>query len=166
MATQQQIMGFQNMARYIGEHVKIIAQDPEEKARVAQYGKDIGVLMNTVNAYGERLKEQQQAQAQQGGGEPGAAQEAAAKAQALQIMTKAKVESQDMLAAGKEDRTHKKWLADQERKAQAHQAEIANRLAQPKIEAAAADIKTAAEIRRDDAKAKAEPEKPTKKDTE
>jgi hypothetical protein len=154
MATRAEIVGFQNMARYIGEHIQIIAQDPEEKARVAEYGKDLGVLMNTVKAYGQRLQEQMQAQAQgQGGGEPGAAQEAAGKAEALKIQTQAKIESQDMLAAGKEDRTHKKWLADQERKAQAHQLDMANRLKQTEVEVAATDLRTAAEIKRDNAKA-------------
>jgi hypothetical protein len=166
MATRAEVLGFQNMARYIGDHVQIIAQDPEEKARVAQYGKDLGVLMNTVKAYGQRLQEQQQAQAPGGGAQSDPAQEAAGKAQALKVMTDAKVQSQDMLAAGKEARTHKKWEADQARKQEAHQVDIANRLAQPNIEAATADIRTAAEIRRDDAKAKAAPEKPTKKDTE
>jgi hypothetical protein len=162
MATRAEIVGFQNLARYIGEHIQIIAQDPEEKARVAKYGKDLGVLMNTVKAYGQRLQEQMQAQSQDGG-QPGQDQEGAAKAQSLMLQTKAKVESQDMLAAGKEDRTHKKWQADQVRKAEAHQVEMANKLRQTEVEVAATDLRTAAEIKRDNAKAE---NQPTKKDNE
>lgn len=158
MATRAQVGGFQNMARYIGEHIQIIAQDPEEKARVAQYQKDLGILMNTVSAYGQRLQEQEQAQAQGAGqGEASAGQDAAGKAEALKIQTQAKIESQDMLAAGKEARTHQKWQADQERKAQAHQLDMANRIKQTEVETAATDIRTAAEIKRADAVAENQP---------
>lgn len=70
MATPQQIQGFNNVAAHIGQHIQILAQNPQEKQRVKVYGDDLGKLMNLVKAYQQRLQEaaQQQAQANGGGG--------------------------------------------------------------------------------------------------
>lgn len=67
MATKDQIAGFSNMAQYIGQQIQIIAQNPEEKQRVKQYGDDLGKLMNLVKAYAQRLAEQQKKAAQTNG---------------------------------------------------------------------------------------------------
>jgi hypothetical protein len=67
MATKDQIAGFGNMAQYIGQQIQIIAQNPEEKGRVKEYGDDLGKLMNMVKAYAQRLAEQQKKAAQANG---------------------------------------------------------------------------------------------------
>ena len=87
------IQGLQNMANHIGQHIQIIAQDPNEKQRVKQYGDQLGKMMNLVKAMAQRLMEQMKQQQQQG---PQGDPQAAAKMQAtiIQAQTKAKLTSQ------------------------------------------------------------------------
>lgn len=62
-ATIDEIIGLQNMAGHIAQHIQLIARDKAEKERVRKYGDDLKNLMNMVKAYQQRLQESQQEQA-------------------------------------------------------------------------------------------------------
>ena len=114
MAKPEQIMGLQNMAQHITQHLQILSQDKNEKQAVAAFGKELGKLMNFVKAVAQRLQEQmkKQQQAQGQNGDP----QAAAKIQATVISAKAKAE------LGKESHSQKtaqrqlSWEMDEKRK--------------------------------------------------
>lgn len=64
MATAQEIIGLQNMAAHIQQHMQIISQDETQKQRIKQYGDALGKMMNMVKAYAQRLQERMQKQAE------------------------------------------------------------------------------------------------------
>jgi len=86
MGTTEQLLGLQNMADNISQHIAIISQDPNEKQRVKQYGDQLGKLMNLVKAFAQRLQEKMQQQNGQSGVDP----EAMARIQAMQMQAEAK----------------------------------------------------------------------------
>lgn len=90
MGNMEQILGLQNLADHIGQHIAIIAQDEKEAQRVKQYGDQLGKLMNLVKGFAQRLQEKMQAQAQQGGGVDAETQE---KIAGMRAMTEAKAEN-------------------------------------------------------------------------
>lgn len=148
MATANEIAGLQNMAGHIGQHIQIIAQDEREKARVKQYGDDLGQLMNLVKAYQQRLQEQQQQAAQQGGGQEDAELQAKIKATLTTAETKNKLASESH--AQKTAQRQIQFEQQQTQNAQKHAADLAK-----------TDLEAAANIsragREHDAKEKAEP---------
>jgi hypothetical protein len=90
VGTQEQIQGLQNAANYATAFIEMLAQDPASKQLVKMLGDELGNLTNMVKAFAERLQEQQQAQAQQGGGLDPAT---ASKVQANQILAQQKAEN-------------------------------------------------------------------------
>jgi hypothetical protein len=92
MATPDEIIGLNNLAQHIGQHIQKLAEDKAEKANVSRYGKDLGKLMNEVKGFAQRLQEQQQKASAAGNQDP----ETMAKIQAiiLQAQTKAKLQSE------------------------------------------------------------------------
>lgn len=68
MATLDQITGLQNVAQHIGQYLALLAQNPENKQIVRQFGDQLGRLMNEVKAFGQRLAQQMQAQQEANGG--------------------------------------------------------------------------------------------------
>lgn len=62
--TQADVVGLQAVARYIGTHVQIIAQNPDSKPQVKEYTDVLGKFMNEVRAMAQRQEEAAQ-QAQQ-----------------------------------------------------------------------------------------------------
>lgn len=84
------IVGMQNIAAHIGQHIAIIAQDPAEKARVKQYNDALGKMMNEVKAFAQRYVEQQKQQSQQG---QGTDPETDAKIKAMLITAQAKAKN-------------------------------------------------------------------------
>jgi len=68
VASPDTLFGLQNMAGHIQAHIQIMAQNPEEKPRVKQYGDALGQLMNQVKAMTQRVQEAMQKQ-QQGNGQ-------------------------------------------------------------------------------------------------
>ena len=94
MATPDQLQGLQNVAQHIGQHIQIVAQDPNEKQRVEQWSKTMSKMMNMVKAYGQRLQEQMQKQQPKGNGEAQAElEQAKAKIQAMQMQAQAKAQN-------------------------------------------------------------------------
>ncbi len=106
MGTMEEILGLQNMAQHIGQHIQIIAQDPNEKQRVKQYGDAMGKMMNMVKAFAQRLQEQQQ-QAQQNGQQQDP--ETMAKIQAMLITAKAKADNTRESHAQKTSQRQLQW---------------------------------------------------------
>jgi len=91
MATQEEVIGLQNMAQHVVQHIQIIAQDENEKARVKQYGDALSKMMNMVRAYMQRIAE---AQSQAGNGSPaGPDPETMAKIQGGLLMSQAKAQN-------------------------------------------------------------------------
>lgn len=153
-ATQDQIFGLYNIAGHIGQHVQIIAQDPNEKQRVKQYGDELGKMMNMVKAYQQRLQEaQQQQQTQQGGASP----EAQAKIQAM--MMTAQTQAQIKEASANQKMTHKEtaFEADQKRKDIAAMADAQGRLIEAGVTAQVKHVESKAKIVRESNEAAAKP---------
>lgn len=142
MATQEEIVGLQNLAQTIVAHVTHIGQDPNEKQRVKQYGDIIGKMMNMVRAYQQRLAEAQQ---QQGNGIP---PETAGKIQAMTITAEAQARIKEASAAQKERQKEANFINEQRRKDITTDAEVARKLAQTQADIAATDLTTEADILR------------------
>lgn len=145
MAKPNEIQGFQNLAQHIQQHIAIIAQDPNEKQRVKQYGDELGQLMNMVKAYAQRLQEAMQKRQQAQGGN-GMDPKDAAKIQATMLTAQAKVQQGKQSHAQRTAQRQIQFEQDQRQQAEKHQAEIQ-----------AIDLKTAAEIRRERLKSLNEP---------
>lgn len=67
MAKPEDILGWQNMAKTIGEFLGIMSQDPDEREKVRKYQEALTVQMNHVKAFVQRLQQQQKAAAKQNG---------------------------------------------------------------------------------------------------
>jgi len=85
--SMERVMGMQNIAQNIAQHIAVIAQNPEEKQRVARYNQQMAKLMNLVKAMAQKLEEQQKAQ---GGQENGESQ---AKIQTMMMEAKVKADN-------------------------------------------------------------------------
>lgn len=141
------IAGLDAVAQHIAGHMAILAQNPEEKQRVKQYGDVLGKLMNQVKAFAQRLQEQMEAQAKQNGN-GGIDPQTAAKVQATMLTAKTKAE---LAAQSHAERTAQKALTWQQQMKQ-REAENALKLRQQQqkhaVELAATDLTAATEIRR------------------
>jgi hypothetical protein len=138
MATEGQVIGLQNMAQHIGEHIQIVVQDPNEKQRVKVWGDALGKMMNMVRAYAQRIEEERQSG---NGASAGPDPE-----------TLAKLQSDAMLAKGKDDRsttTHAtktaqrqvSFEAEELRKDDQHKLDLKKQQEQNAIDLAAAQMK-------------------------
>ncbi len=65
VGTPQDVIGLQNVANYVQQHIQIIAQDKEEKKRARQYSQMLGKLMNFVKGMAQRQQEAAKKQQQQ-----------------------------------------------------------------------------------------------------
>lgn len=154
MATQQEIVGIQSVAAHIGEHVKILAQDKNEKQRVKQYGDALGKLMNFVKAYSQRLQEQQ---AEQQGGNGGLPPEAMAKIQSATILAQTNAKIKEAKAAQQMQHKDASFQAGEQRKDAQLQQDLQRQLQETQVDIAATDLTTQAEIIRQGRK----PQKPS-----
>lgn len=132
----KEIAGLQNMAKYIGKHVAIIAQDETEKERVKQYGDALGKLMNYVKSFAQRLQEQMQKAAQQNGGAQMDPKDAA-KVKAIATTGAVKDQIATKRAAQKAAQDQLKFERKIQQDAVLHRAELAKK-----------DIEAASNIRR------------------
>ena len=136
MATPQEITGLQNIAAYIGQNIKQLAQDKTMKPKVKEYGDDLGKLMNLVKAYAQRLQEQaKKAQEQNGNGQIDPKDKAKVQAMMIQAQTKSKIQGE-----AHAQRTAERQIAFQQKIKQdaiKHHVEIKKK-----------DIETAATVRR------------------
>lgn len=61
----QDLAGLQSVAKYIGKHIQIIAQDKNNKAKVKEYTDALSNLMNQVRAFAQRQQDAAQKQGAQ-----------------------------------------------------------------------------------------------------
>jgi hypothetical protein len=145
MATKEEVIGLQNMAAHIQQHIDKIAEDPNEKARVKDYGDKLGKMMNMVKAYEQRLMEQQ-GQGQQ------LPPEAQAKIVSAGILAQSTAKIKEASTAQKLSHKQTSFEQEQMRKNQAHQLEMARELQDVQVENVAKDLSTSAEIVRENKK--------------
>jgi hypothetical protein len=112
--TMERLMGMQMMAQNIAEHIALIAQNLEEKQRVAQYNQQMTKIMNVVKALGQKLQEKMQSQ--NGNGQD---PEAQAKIQATLMQAKVKADSQATAHAQKTAQRQIQFEMEEKRKDEA-----------------------------------------------
>ena len=138
MAPPDKIMGFQNVAQHLAAHIKIIGQDPAEKARVKKYGEVLGKIMNMVKAFAQRLQKAQQAQAKRAGaGNGGLDPKDAAKIKATMTMAQTKAQLAKQSHAQRTAQRDIQFQEQLKHDKEAHEADMA-----------ALDLQAASEIRR------------------
>lgn len=124
-ADLKQIRGLDKMGQHITQQILILAQNPQEKATVKQYGDDLKNLGNLLKAYKQRLQEQMQQQQQQQGAQMDPKD--AAKIQAMIMMAQAKAqntrESHAQRTAQRQIQFEQKMLQDADK----HQSDLAKR---------------------------------------
>jgi len=123
MARPQQLVGIENMVGHVAKHIAILAQDKNEKQRVKQYGDAIGQIMNQVKMYQQRLVEAQQ-KAQVQNGQPRMSPEEAAKVQAINAQTQAKIEASAKSNAQKTAQRQTQFEITMQQDAQKHAADM------------------------------------------
>ncbi len=154
----EELAGLQTVAQTIDEQIQIVAQDKGQQQTVGKLAEMLGKLMNMVKAFAQRL-EQMMKKAQQDQGGPQTDPKDKAKADAIVIQAKVKADSASQSHAQKTAQRQVSWEADEKRKQEQHQQDMQEEAQRTTAEIQADDIKTAAEIRRERAKAKAKPAK-------
>lgn len=133
MATQEKITGLGKMAEHIVEHIKIIAQDPNEKQRVKQYGDALSKMMNMVRAYQQRLEERMQ---QQNGQSQGPDPEVMAKLEGQKAMAEAKVQNTRESHAEKTAQRRISFEEKQKQDSESHELDLKKKSLESEIELA------------------------------
>jgi hypothetical protein len=147
MATQDELVGLQLMGEHIAKHIQLIAQDPNEKQRVKEYGDDLGKAMNMVKAYGQRIQEAQKKAMQAGqGGNGGPDPKEMAKIQGMQMQSQAKAENTRESHAQRTAQRQVQWQMEMQRKKDEHAIEMKRMEAELAAELQAQGVKTGAEI--------------------
>lgn len=116
----EDVIGLQNVAKYIGKHIVIIAQDDKEKPRVKMYTDALGKMMNDVRAFAQRQQEAAQKAGQQN--DP----EVIAKIQGEMALLKVKLQGKD--AASKQQLQHKEQKFVQQQRHQEEQSQHETKL--------------------------------------
>lgn len=148
------ILGMQNVAQHIAQHIAIIAQDKAEKSRVKQYNDALGKLMNEVKAYAQRYVEQQQQAQAQGQGQDAETQ---AKIQAIKVMADAKAANTRESHAQRTAQRAIQFEMQQEQKQQEFLAQQQRDRAETHQELVHEDARTIVEIKNEHLKAKNKP---------
>ena len=163
MATKEEIVGLNNTLAHIAEHIKIIEQDPGQKARVKTYQEDITKLSNVVKGYAQRLQEQQGQQ--QGQASPDPKDQARAQAMIIQAQTKAKINEQSHAQKTAQRAVQFKLKAQQD--IERHKLQMQNEAHRTKVGATLEALRAQAALRQqerlDKAKAEAAAKKPKAK---
>lgn len=157
MATPQEVLGLQNVAKHIAALIAEIEQDKAQQERARRYSQVLGKLMNEVKGFAQRLQEQMQAQ----NGDNGLDAKAMAEIQNDRIKAEAKAANTRDAHAQRTAQRQAAFELEQQRKQDEHNLEMQRELQRQTVEDTSLDIKTAAEIRRDRAKAATEPQSPT-----
>jgi hypothetical protein len=89
VGTIDDLLGLQNVAQNIGQHIMILAGDEAQKQRVKVYSDDLGKIMNEAKGFIQRFTQKQQAQQEAQQGDPAAV--AKAKGTILMAATKSKI---------------------------------------------------------------------------
>lgn len=161
VGTPEQIAGLINLAGVtldgqpidnngINNHIQILAQDKSQKMMVKQFSDLLGKMMNQVKAFAQR-------QQQQNGNQNGDQND-------LDAKTATQLKSQLILAQAKADNSRQSHAQKLEQRRQSHEEQMrqqqakselenANTIRRTQVDESATDLKTAAEIRRENTKA-------------
>ena len=135
VGTPQDLAGLQRCAQYVTAYMELLAENPEERQRVKQFGDVLGKVMNQVKAFAQR--QQQAAQAAQQGGNGGMDAKERAKVQGMVAEKQAKIQ---MAQQSHQQRT-------QQRQAQ-FQQEMQQDALRQQADIAKTDLEAAANIHR------------------
>lgn len=116
VGTPQQVIGLQMAGSHAAKHIALIAQDPNEKAKVKEFSDALGKLMNLVKAFAQCQGEAMKAQA--GGNGNGAAPElvkAVTKAKIAEASARQKQKHKDIALIGDERRKNLQTVAEIQR---------------------------------------------------
>jgi hypothetical protein len=160
VAKPEELLGLQTVAQTIGEQIQIISQDKGNQDRVRKYSDALGQIMNLVKAFSQRLKQQMQAAAQQNGN-GGPTPEDAAKIKGIEMNAAVKAKNASDSHAQRTSQRQVQWEMEEKRKQQQHDLDLQEQAQFTQAEIQAADVKAAAEIRRERAKADNAPETTT-----
>lgn len=141
----EDLLGLQNLGNHIAQKIQVVASDPNEKPRVKQYTEDLRALMQVVQELATLVPGQQPPP-----------NDAEAKVEAMRIQAAAKARISEATAAQKlqhkDDAFRLKLIQQQE----SHEADLQRRLQEDAVSMASADLKTAAELRREGVKSASE----------
>lgn len=157
VAPAEQIVGMQTASKFTAHHIELLAQDPEQKQKVKEYGDELGRLDNLIKAFAQRALETLEAQAKAAaeGGEEGAGVQpeiikAQTKAQIDRDKAAQKAQHKDLDFEAKQRRDDAKLAAELTATEQRAKTEIAVQEArgiqQIRGEKAKAAVKTAEEM--------------------
>lgn len=154
----EEITGLQNMANYIQQHIAIIAQDKNEKARVKTYMDDLGKAMNAVKAFDQQLKQHLQKKAEmaaQNGAQNGEAAKEQVKLAATVQQSQTKAELARESHAQRTAQKQTQFELDQQRNAERHQQELSQQASQHALEMEEQRQKAQLELEKERAKQEA-----------
>lgn len=138
MMAPEEIVAMNAMAQQVSQHIQVLAGDKNQSEAVAQFGQQLGMIMNMVKKFAKSLEQQMQAQAGQNGNGAGPDPETIGKIQADQIKAQAKAQNMRESHAQK----------SQQRQAQFDQ-KLQQDAAKTQAEIQTDALKTAAQIERD-----------------
>jgi hypothetical protein len=121
MAPPDKIRGWQMVAQCIEQHLKVLSQDKNEKAFVADAQKQLSKLMNLVKAFAQRLQEQMKKQQEQNGG--GADPQTKGKIAAMTISAQAKAKLAEQSHTQKTSQKQVAFEMEEQRKQREFDAE-------------------------------------------
>lgn len=108
VGTPQDVVGLQSVAKYIGKHIAIFAQNPENKPKVKEYTDALSKMMNLVRAFAQRQQQEQQKQ----GGQPDPEVMAKIQGQIAELQSKLKISE----AKAQQQLRHKQLKFDQQQR--------------------------------------------------
>lgn len=146
----KELFGFQNVAAHITQEIEVVAQDKNEKQKVAAYGQALGEITNLIKAQMQRLQEamaEQQGQNGQGGMDP----KDMAKIQAIQLQAQAKAENTRQSHAERTAQRQIKFELEQKREEQRHRLKMKEQAEQSGQQLAREQLSTRQELKREGA---------------
>lgn len=153
MAKPDELAGLQNMVNYTKQHIAILAQDVNEKARVKQYMDDIGQVENALKAYTQQLQEHLKKKAEQNGAN-GEHQAEQVKLASMVQQSQAKADLARESHAQKTAQRETEFQMDQDRKAQQHAQQLQQDADKNALQIAAETERVALQLEADKKKAK------------
>jgi hypothetical protein len=151
--TFEQIGGLFNTAQNISQHIGMIAQDKNEKARVKAYGDSLGKMMNVAKALAQQTAERMKADAAQGGGVDAETQ---AKIQSLMLMAKAKADAASKSHAQRTAQRQIQFEMEEQRKNKQFQFDMEKEKIQTGQELHHENVRTRHELNRENSRSEQE----------
>jgi hypothetical protein len=146
VGTIDDIIGLQNVAKDIGQHLMTMQANDEEKQRVKQYGDQLGQMMNEVKGFAQRYMEQKQKEAEEAQSD----QEGEAKAQSTMMLAQVQAEIEQQRAASAERIKAMQFQMDEARKTAENTADMTRDQLKFKQEMFNTTMKNAAKLMADE----------------